>query len=95
MVENFSDVVMVTNDNPRHEEPEKIIQEIVNGFKNKNHINVQMDRKKAIVEAIKIAKPEDIILIAGKGHETYQIFKDQILYFDDREEVRKASSILK
>jgi len=81
--EDYSDVTIVTSDNPRHEDPQEICNEIVQGF-SKNHYYVEVDRKRAIAKAITMANPEDLILIAGKGHETYQIFAHQTVEFDDR-----------
>lgn len=82
--ERYSDLVIVTSDNPRTEDPNKIIEDIVKGFKTKNHI-VEIDRKEAIKKAVLKAEKDDIILIAGKGHETYQILGTTKVHFDDRE----------
>jgi UDP-N-acetylmuramoyl-L-alanyl-D-glutamate--2,6-diaminopimelate ligase len=81
--EQYSDLCLVTSDNPRGEDPEKIAQEIVGGFSSNAYI-VELDRKKAIELALQRANPGDIILIAGKGHETYQIFAHKTVEFDDR-----------
>lgn len=83
IAEKYGDRVIVTSDNPRSEEPVSIIREIEAGMK-KNHL-VEPDRKKAIETALGTAKAEDCVVIAGKGHETYQIFKDKTIHFDDRE----------
>jgi len=85
--EEWADHVIVTSDNPRTEEPTDIISDIVAGFKNPNSgkITVQPDRKKAIDTAIKAAVENDIVLIAGKGHETYQIIGKQKFDFSDKE----------
>lgn len=81
--EEGSDICIVTSDNPRSENPEAICQEIVAGFKNpKNHL-VEPDRYAAIEKAIVLAEPGDMILIAGKGHEKYQIFAHKTIEFDD------------
>lgn len=82
--EEFSDLSIVTSDNPRSEDPLAICKEIIAGFKKQNQIHVEIDRKKAIEHAIKTATPDDIILIAGKGHETTQIFSHKTIEFDDR-----------
>ncbi len=82
--EEFSDYCFVTSDNPRSENPMAIIQEILTGFKDKSRFEIEVDRQKAIEKAIEVARPSDVILIAGKGHETYQIFARQTLEFDDR-----------
>ncbi len=90
VAEEFSDQIIITSDNPRHEDPSKIIQEIVTGLKNPEKALIHPDRSTAIQEAIGHAKAGDTILIAGKGHENYQIFAHQTLSFDDKEEVVKA-----
>jgi len=92
-VETFSDTAIVTTDNPRKEEPVKIIEDILKGFK-KDCYEVEVDRKKAIEIAIRKAKPGDAVLIAGKGHETYQIIGDKKYYFSDKAVVRKVISEL-
>lgn len=87
--EALSDFCIVTTDNPRSEDPAAIAQEIIQGFKRKNYV-VELDRFKAIELAIGMATPEDIILIAGKGHEPYQIFAHKIIEFDDRKMAAQA-----
>jgi UDP-N-acetylmuramoyl-L-alanyl-D-glutamate--2,6-diaminopimelate ligase len=82
--QEHSDLSIVTSDNPRHEEPEEIIRQIVTGFSNRESYLIEMDRYKAIEKAIELATPDDIILIAGKGHETHQVFSHKIIEFDDR-----------
>lgn len=86
IADEFSDVVIVTSDNPRSEDPQVIIKEITSGFKSKSPI-VEIDRAKAIELAISLAEKHDLILIAGKGHETVQVFLDRQIAFDDREAV--------
>jgi len=81
---SLADLTVITSDNPRSEEPKDIIKDILNGVQNSNY-RVFEDRKDAIYFAINSASDEDIIVIAGKGHETYQIFKDRTIHFDDRE----------
>ncbi|MBJ7449401.1 MAG: UDP-N-acetylmuramoyl-L-alanyl-D-glutamate--2,6-diaminopimelate ligase [Parachlamydiales bacterium] len=81
--ERYSSMSIVTNDNPRDENPQTIISEIVAGFQSKENYLVEEDRSLAISKAIDIAKKGDIVLIAGKGHETYQIFAHKTLAFDD------------
>lgn len=88
VVSHLSDTAIVTSDNPRSEDPLAIINEILPGFEKKNYI-VVVDRKHAIEAALTLAKENDIVLIAGKGHENYQIFKDKTIHFDDRETVRE------
>jgi len=85
IAENFSDFIFITSDNPRTENPIKIINDILCGMKNKKNIIVEIDRFKAIQKAIDFAKEEDIVLIAGKGHEDYQILSDKIISFNDKE----------
>ncbi|MFA6321505.1 MAG: UDP-N-acetylmuramoyl-L-alanyl-D-glutamate--2,6-diaminopimelate ligase [Candidatus Omnitrophota bacterium] len=81
--------VIITSDNPRSEDPSKIIDEIVRGVKEKfSNYEIEPDRFKAIDKALRMAKAGNIVMIAGKGHENYQIIKDKILPFDDREVVR-------
>ncbi len=86
VTEKLADFVIVTSDNPRTERPEDIIGEIVAGFENptSEKITFEADRKKAIELAIKTATKDDIVLIAGKGHETYQIIGTQKIDFDDK-----------
>ena len=86
----LSDRIFITSDNPRSEEPLEIIKGIIKGIPvlKKNYI-IEKDRARAIELALKDAKSKDIVLVAGKGHETYQIFKDITIPFDDREVVRK------
>ena len=85
---DLADEAIITSDNPRSENPESIIREIVSGCKKQNY-TVMIDRKKAIKEALSRAQKNDVVLIAGKGHETYQIFKNKTIHFDDREIVKK------
>ena len=85
IAEEFSDQLFITSDNPRSEEPQKIVNDILMGIKKREKIIIEMDRFKAINESIKFANKEDIVLIAGKGHEDYQILKDKVINFDDRE----------
>jgi UDP-N-acetylmuramoyl-L-alanyl-D-glutamate--2,6-diaminopimelate ligase len=87
-VEN-SDKVIITSDNPRFEEPEDIIKDMVAGVDQayKNRMVVITDRREAIKTAVMLAKPGDIILVAGKGHETYQDVKGVKHHFDDKEEL--------
>ncbi len=86
-----ADHVVVTSDNPRTEDPLKIIQEINAGFINvsKEKIKIEPDRKKAIEMALTLAGKDDVVIIAGKGHEDYQIIGDQKIHFSDVETVQK------
>jgi len=85
----LADFAIITNDNPRSENPRKIINDIKKGIR-KNNYTVIPGRHEAIVEALRIAEPADIVLIAGKGHEGYQVLKDKILPFDDRKVVKEC-----
>ena len=82
----MADYTIITTDNPRKESAEKIASQIVEGFVSErtDGFAIQLDRKRAIREIISMAKPGDTVLIAGKGHETYQEFEDTIVPFDDR-----------
>ncbi len=80
---NNSEFCVVTSDNPRSEDPEAIIKMVEEGMKGKRY-HVVIDRAEAIKAAIEFARPGDIVLIAGKGHETYQEFATETLKFDDR-----------
>jgi UDP-N-acetylmuramoyl-L-alanyl-D-glutamate--2,6-diaminopimelate ligase len=89
IAENLADIVIVTNDNVRSEDPQQIIKEIMTGFKKPAAIQIEPDRTKAISLAIQQATAKDIILLAGKGHEPYQIIGDKIIPFSDVEVARK------
>lgn len=84
VAEEFSDMTIVTSDNPRSEDPIAICNDVIKGFKNKESYQIELDRGLAIQKAIELADEKDIILIAGKGHETYQIFAHKTIEFDDR-----------
>ena len=87
----LADFTIVTSDNPRSEDPQAIVDQVVKGF-SKSVYKVILDREEAIREALRSANKGDIVLIAGKGHEDYQIFKDKKIHFDDREVVRNILS---
>lgn len=105
---SYSDHTFITSDNPRSEDPEAILLDIVQGFRQAAPENpgvqattcepfpgggryeVVVDRQEAIQRAIMSAGPGDIVVIAGKGHETYQILQDRTIHFDDREVAREA-----
>lgn len=84
---NISDLVIVTDDNPRFEDPSLIRKEIISGIEKENYIEIS-DRKEAIKKALAMLEKGDVLLIAGKGHENYQIINDIRHYFDDMEIVK-------
>lgn len=90
IAESFADYPVITNDNPRTEDPMQIIREVHAGFEHPDRATVQPDRRAAIQHAVSHARAEDVILIAGKGHETYQIIGTEKQHFDDREEILLA-----
>jgi len=93
----MADIVFITSDNPRSENPEDIIREVERGipfYLRKKYVSIP-DRKRAIREAISMAGENDCVLIAGKGHETFQIMKNTVIPFDDREEAKRAIKALK
>ena len=85
----LSDITIITSDNPRTEDPLKIIDDILKGVVQGKEYYVEPDREKAIAKAVSIAKEHDIIFIAGKGHEDYQIIGKTKHHFDDRLVVQK------
>jgi UDP-N-acetylmuramoyl-L-alanyl-D-glutamate--2,6-diaminopimelate ligase len=87
--DQLADFTIITSDNPRREDPDAIIRDIEGGFKRKSYEKI-VDRKKAIGRAIELAKPRDIVLIAGKGHEKTQEFSDHTIPFDDVEVAVRA-----
>ncbi len=93
--EKFADLIIVTSDNPRSEDPDMIIDDTIKGFEALTEYEVIADRTKAIEYAIKNAKKDDIIVLLGKGHETYQILKDKTIHYDEREIVAQIIDDLK
>jgi UDP-N-acetylmuramoyl-L-alanyl-D-glutamate--2,6-diaminopimelate ligase len=86
----LSDFVVLTSDNPRSEDPLVIINDALVGLGRFDTPYVaEPDRAKAIQIAIERAQPGDVVLLAGKGHETYQILRDRTIHFDDRETARE------
>jgi len=85
VAERLADRIVVTNDNPRSERPEAIADEILAGFTARDRVTVDLDRAAAIGRALGEARAGDVVIIAGKGHETYQIIGDVTRPFDDRE----------
>lgn len=90
IAENYADDVIVTNDNPRHEKPEAIVQQIVLGFARPDRVIIELNRVKAIQKSIQLATAQDCILIAGKGAENYQQVGDEKIPFNDAEIVQKS-----
>lgn len=92
IAEKYSDIVIVTSDNPRTEKPEQVIKDILKGMKRKKNIFIEVQREKAIVLAIDKMKAQDVLIICGKGHEDYQIIGTEKKYFRDELEVQKYFS---
>ncbi len=90
LAERLADRVYVTDDNPRSEPSAAIIEEILAGIQRPEHVVVEADRGRAIRRAIEEAAVGDLVLVAGKGHEDYQLVAGRTLHFDDREEVARA-----
>lgn len=91
----LADCVIVTNDNPRREYPRRIIDDILGGVSGDARVQVLEDRSAAIATAVTGSQAGDIVLIAGKGHETYQIVGDIRFHFDDCEEVQHSADVLR
>ena len=91
--EKWADLSIVTSDNPRNEDPNEIARQILSGFEDPGKASLELERKKAIAMAIRLAQPQDIVLIAGKGHEKVQIFAHQTVHFDDVEAAKEALAI--
>jgi UDP-N-acetylmuramoyl-L-alanyl-D-glutamate--2,6-diaminopimelate ligase len=89
---DLADLVVVTSDNPRTEDPARILQDVIAGIDRQSGVEVIADRAQAIARAIAMAAPGDGVLIAGKGHEDYQILGTEKIHFDDREQARAALS---
>ena len=90
IAEKYADHLIVTDDNPRNEEGDNIVHHILSGMNNQRVASVIRDRAKAIAFAISNANPRDVVLIAGKGHETYQDVSGIKNIFSDSKQVRLA-----
>lgn len=84
----LADIAIITSDNPRNEDPSLIIKDILEGVQMSSKIEAILDRHEAIERGIMLAQKGDVVVIAGKGHEDYQIFADETIHFDDREVAR-------
>ena len=91
----LSDIVIATSDNPRTENPEKILDDIERGIGDKKFYERIADRRTAIFRAIELADAGDVVLILGKGHENYQILNSGTIHFDDREVAHDAITEVK
>jgi UDP-N-acetylmuramoyl-L-alanyl-D-glutamate--2,6-diaminopimelate ligase len=85
----LADIAIATSDNPRTENPDRILDEVEAGMAAKPH-HREADRRRAIALALSLAKPGDTVLLAGKGHETYQVIGTEKQPFDERDVVREA-----
>ncbi|OGT41943.1 MAG: UDP-N-acetylmuramoyl-L-alanyl-D-glutamate--2,6-diaminopimelate ligase [Gammaproteobacteria bacterium RIFCSPHIGHO2_12_FULL_37_34] len=94
IAEQLADQIWVTNDNPRHEQPEAIAEQIMQGFIAKDQVHMELDRSQAIRNSIQYAKAGDCVLIAGKGAEHYQQIGDENIPFDDVTKVQECLEML-
>ena len=85
--------VYITTDNPRHEDPDTIVRDILEGIEDQSNVTIELNRKKAIAMALEEQEGEEVVVILGKGDENYQIIYDEKLPFDDREVVRELLHI--
>jgi len=90
IAECYADALIVTSDNPRTEDPDSILNDIRRGMDHPTEARWIVQRRDAIREAALLARPGDVVLVAGKGHETYQVIGTERIPFDDREEVRRS-----
>ena len=92
IAQKLADKIIITSDNPRSENPQQIITDIIAGLQSvdPDKVTVEPDRAEAISMLKSIANNCDVVVIAGKGHEDYQILKDRTIHFDDREEAKKV-----
>jgi UDP-N-acetylmuramoyl-L-alanyl-D-glutamate--2,6-diaminopimelate ligase len=94
IAEQFADRVVVTDDNPRTEEPQAIIKDILSGLLDAGHVQVIHGRAEAVTSAIMQAKEQDVVLVAGKGHEDYQLVGNRRLDYSDRTTVARLLGVL-
>ena len=94
IAQTLADKIIVTSDNPRSEDPQQIITDILSGLNviNPKTVFVEPDRRLAIKLLKDLSSENDVLVLAGKGHENYQILKDKTIHFDDREEALKVFS---
>jgi len=90
IAERYSDHVILTSDNPRNETPKRIIDDIKRGMLSQFTVASELDRGKAIAKAISLAEPEDVVLVAGKGHERFQLIKGEKIPFLDSKCVERC-----
>jgi UDP-N-acetylmuramoyl-L-alanyl-D-glutamate--2,6-diaminopimelate ligase len=83
----YADLIFLTEDNPRSEDPEAIAQQIMHGVEDKTKVQIIIDRAEGIKKALKAARAGDTLVLAGKGHEDYQIIGDKKIHFSDKETV--------
>ncbi|MEI7907469.1 MAG: cyanophycin synthetase [Bacteroidota bacterium] len=93
IADRLSDVMIVTSDNARNEDPMEIISDILEGISSKSKTFVEADRGKAIAKGLSMASSGDVILVAGKGHEDYQVVGKEKIHFSDKEEILKQAAI--
>ena len=93
IVESLADALYVTDDNPRGEDPQRIVEEILSGLREPGRATVQHDRAAAIAAALAAAQPGDVVLVAGKGHEDYQLVGNERRAFSDLAQVRAALGV--
>jgi UDP-N-acetylmuramoyl-L-alanyl-D-glutamate--2,6-diaminopimelate ligase len=85
----LSDIIIVTSDNPRTEDPQQIIDEVVAGIPRGTRVTMERDRRRAIHSALEQARSGDVVLVAGKGHEDYQVIGKEKIHFSDREVIEE------
>ena len=90
VAETYADRIIITDDNPRNEDGDAIISQVLSGISPETQVEVLRDRSSAISTAINEAKPGDVVLVAGKGHETYQDVAGERIIFSDVNHVRLA-----